>query len=128
MAEMTVDLVSVERRLWSGEANFVLARTTVGQVGIMPGHQPLLGQMEEAAVVRIDGTDGTSFTVAVHGGFLSVSAERVSILAEFAEMSDEIDTGRARRALDRADGSDAEGAAARARAEVRLKAAEASSR
>ncbi|MBW0103683.1 F0F1 ATP synthase subunit epsilon [Pseudonocardia sp. KRD291] len=128
MAEMTVDLMSVERRLWSGEASFVLARTTVGQVGIMPGHQPLLGQMEEAGVVRIDGTDGNSITVAVHGGFLSVSAERVSILAEYAEMSDEIDTDRARKALDRADGSDEEGAAARARAEVRLKAAEASSR
>ncbi|MET0191603.1 MAG: F0F1 ATP synthase subunit epsilon [Pseudonocardia sediminis] len=128
MAEMTVDLVSVERRLWSGEASFVLARTTVGQVGIMPGHQPLLGQLEEAAVIRIDGTDGSSQTVAVHGGFLSVSAERVSILAEYAEMSDEIDTDRARKALDRADASDDEGAAAKARAEVRLKAAEASSR
>ncbi|GAA1392856.1 F0F1 ATP synthase subunit epsilon [Pseudonocardia kongjuensis] len=123
-AEMTVELVSVERRLWSGDARFVLARTTVGEVGILPGHQPMLAQLEEAGVVRIDATDGTKRTIAVHGGFLSVSAERVSILAEFAEQSDEIDVDRARRALERADDSD-EGAAAKARAEARLRAAEA---
>ena len=84
--------------------------------------------MEEAGVIRIDSTDGTSMTIAVHGGFLSITPERVPILAEYAEMSDEIDTERARQALDRADESEAEGAAAKARAEARLKAAEASSR
>lgn len=125
-SEMTVDLVSVERRLWSGEARFVLARTTVGEVGILPGHQPLLAQLEEAGVVRVDSTDGSRRTIAVHGGFLSVSAERVSILAEFAEQSDEIDVERARRARDRADESSDDGKAARARAEARLRAAEAS--
>ncbi|MEQ3550861.1 F0F1 ATP synthase subunit epsilon [Pseudonocardia nematodicida] len=124
MAEMTVDLVSVERRLWSGEATFVVARTTVGDVGILPGHQPMLAQLEEAGVVRIDGTDGSKRTIAVHGGFLSVSAERVSILAEFAEQADEIDVARAQRARDAADDSP-EGHAARARAEARLRAAEA---
>jgi len=128
MAEMTVDLVSVERRLWSGEASFVLARTTVGEIGVLPGHEPTLAQMEEAGVIRIDSTDGTSMTIAVHGGFLSITPERVSILAEFAEMSDEIDADRARQALDRADESEPDGAAAKARAEARLKAAEANSR
>lgn len=125
-AEMTVDLVSVERRLWSGVARFVQARTTVGEVGILPGHQPMLAQLEEAGVVRVDGTDGSRRTIAVHGGFLSVSAERVSILAEYAEQSDEIDVERARRARDGADASSGEGRAARARAEARLRAAEAS--
>ena len=124
-AEMTVELVSVERRLWSGDAHFVLARTTVGEVGVLPGHQPMLAQLEEAGVVRVDATDGAKHTIAVHGGFLSVSAERVSILAEFAEQSTEIDVDRARRALDAADVSSDEGKAARARAEARLRAAEA---
>ncbi|OLM20418.1 MULTISPECIES: F0F1 ATP synthase subunit epsilon [unclassified Pseudonocardia] len=124
-AEMTVELVSVERRLWSGDARFVLARTTVGEVGILPGHQPMLAQLEEAGTVRIDSTDGSKRTIAVHGGFLSVSAERVSILAEFAEQSDEIDVDRARRARDGADTSTDEGKAAVARAEARLRAAEA---
>ena len=128
MAEMTVDLVSVERRLWSGQATFVLARTTAGEIGVLPGHEQTLAQMEEAGVIRIDGTDESSMTVAVHGGFLSITPERVSILAEFAEFSDEIDTDRARQALGRADESEPAGAAAKARAEARLKAAEASSR
>lgn len=128
MAEMTVDLVSVERRLWSGEASFVLARTTVGEIGVLPGHESTLAQMEDAGVIRIDSTDGDSMTIAVHGGFLSITPERVSILAEYAEFSNEIDTDRARQALDRADESEPEGAEAKARAEARLKAAEASSR
>ena len=123
MAEMAVDLVSVERRLWSGGASFVLARTTLGEIGILPGHEQTLAQLEETGVVRIDAADGTSHTVAVHGGFLSVTPERVSILAEFAEISDEIEVERARAARDRADSSDQEGARDRARAETRLQAA-----
>jgi F-type H+-transporting ATPase subunit epsilon len=123
MAEMTVELVAVERRIWSGPANFVLARTTVGEIGVLPGHESTLAQLEEAGVVRIDGTDGTSLTAAVHGGFLSITPETVTVLAEYAELSEEIDVGRARNALQRADSSDPEGAAAAARANARLKAA-----
>ena len=70
MAEMTVELVAVERRIWSGKASFVFARTTVGEIGVLPGHEPTLAQLEEAGIVRIDGTDGSSTTAAVHGGFL----------------------------------------------------------
>jgi F-type H+-transporting ATPase subunit epsilon len=123
LAGMTVELVAVERRIWSGEANFVLARTTVGEIGVLPGHEPTLAQLEEAGVVRIDGTDGTSTTLAVHGGFLSITPESVTVLAEFAETAEEIDVSRARSALDRADTSEPEGAAAAARANARLKAA-----
>ena len=123
MAEMTVELVAVERRLWSGTANFVLARTTVGEIGVLPGHEPTLAQMEEAGIVRIDRTEGGSLTVAVHGGFLSITPETVTVLAEFAELSEEIDVARARTALNRADTSEPEGAAAAKRAEVRLRAA-----
>ena len=123
MAEMPVELVAVERKVWEGQATFVFARTTVGEIGILPGHELLLAQLEEAGIVRIDGTDGPPTTVAVHGGFLHVTPEGVTILAESAELSDEVDTGRARQALDRADESDPEGAAAAKRAQVRLKAA-----
>jgi F-type H+-transporting ATPase subunit epsilon len=123
MAEMQVELVAVERRLWSGEATFVRARTTVGEIGVLPGHEPTLAQMEDAGVVRIDGTDGRRLTAAVHGGFLSITPESVTVLAEFAEFAEEIDVSRARSALDRADESDAEGAAAARRAQVRLRAA-----
>ncbi|MCW2721811.1 MAG: F-type H+-transporting ATPase subunit epsilon [Pseudonocardiales bacterium] len=123
MAEMTVELVAVERRIWSGEATFVLARTTLGEIGILPGHEYTLAQLEEAGVVRVDGTDGNSVTAAVHGGFLHVTPESVTILAESAEVSTEIDVARAKSALDRADDSEPEGAAAAARAQARLRAA-----
>jgi F-type H+-transporting ATPase subunit epsilon len=123
MAEMTVELVAVERRVWSGKATFVFARTTVGEIGILPGHEQTLAQLEEAGIVRIDGVDGNATTVAVHGGFLHVTPENVTILAESAEVGNEVDVSRARAALDRADSSDDEGAAAAVRAQVRLKAA-----
>ena len=120
---MTVQLVAVERRLWSGEANFVLAKTTEGELGVLPGHEATLAQLEEGGVVRIDPTDGTSLTVAVHGGFLSITPEGVTVLAEFAELSEEIDVSRARKALERADSEDPEGVAAAKRAHARLRAA-----
>ncbi len=123
MAEMKVELVAVERRVWSGEASFVFARTTVGEIGVLPGHEPTLAQLEDAGIVRIDSTDGASTTVAVHGGFLHITPEGVTILAESAEIGEEIDVSRARAALDRADASEDEGAAAAARAQARLKAA-----
>ena len=123
MAEMTVELVAVERKIWSGQATFLRARTTVGEIGVLPGHEPTLAQLEDAGIVRIDGTDGNSTTVAVHGGFLHITPDGVTILAESAEIGEEIDVSRARAALDRADESEGEGAAAAARAHARLKAA-----
>jgi F-type H+-transporting ATPase subunit epsilon len=126
VAEMSVELVAVERRIWSGKATVVFARTTVGEIGVLPGHEPTLAQLEETALVRVDSTDGTTTTLAVHGGFLSITPENVTVLAEYAELADEIDVSRARNALQRADASDPSGAAAAARANVRLKAAGAS--
>ncbi|MBL8925566.1 MAG: F0F1 ATP synthase subunit epsilon [Pseudonocardia sp.] len=123
MAEMIVELVAVERRLWSGKASFVFARTTMGEIGILPGHEQLLAQLEEDGVVRIDGVDGPPTTLAVHGGFLHVTPETVTILAESAEISEEIDVARARRALDRADHADPVDTAAAKRAQVRLRVA-----
>ena len=113
--------------MWSGEAESVFARTTEGELGVLPGHAPLLGELVAGGVVRIDTTDGERITVAVHGGFLSVTGEKVSVLAETAELADEIDVERAREALRRAESdsdSDAEEVdAARARATARIEAA-----
>src|SRR3954464_7746302 len=124
MATMQVDLVSVERAIWSGEATAVFARTPEGELGILPGHAPLLGALEPGWVVRIDREGEDSLRVAVHGGFLSVRKDGVSVLAEMAEPADEIDVSRARAALDKADpDSGPEGEAARNRALSRLRAA-----
>lgn len=99
MADMSVDLVAVERRLWSGRATFVSAQTTEGQIGIMPGHEPLLGQLVEGGIVSIVDTDGTRVVAAVHGGFFSVTADTVRVLAESAEFSSEVDVEAAKQVL-----------------------------
>jgi F-type H+-transporting ATPase subunit epsilon len=122
---LTVELVSAERKVWSGEARFVVARTLDGEIGILPGHVPTLGVLAEGFTVRVSGGDaGEGIEAAVHGGFLSVSDDYVAILAEVAELSNEIDVGRARSALERANASNDEetpgngSAAARARARL----------
>ncbi len=124
MAEMEVAIVGVEKRLWAGQASFVSARTVEGDIGLLPGHEPVIAALDEAGVVRIDPTDGESFHAAVFGGFLSVTAESVTILAEIAELASEIDVAAARDELQRAEGGgddfdDTAAAAARARARLR---------
>jgi F-type H+-transporting ATPase subunit epsilon len=121
---MPVELVSVERRLWSGEATAIFARTTEGELGVLPGHTPLLGELAEGWIVRIERADEPELRVAVQGGFLSVRPDGVSVLAETAENAEDIDVERARAALQRAEGDEGPGAvAARNRAMARLRAA-----
>ncbi|MET7638478.1 F0F1 ATP synthase subunit epsilon [Streptomyces sp. NPDC005438] len=122
MAELHVELVAADRSVWSGKASLVVARTSSGDIGVMPGHQPLLGVLESGPVtIRTTGESGEGTVVAaVHGGFISLSEDKLSLLAEVAELSDEIDVKRAERALEQAK-SDADAAAER-RADVRLRA------
>ena len=121
---MHVELVSVERKLWSGEANGVYARTPDGEIGVLPGHTPLLGALEPGWVVRIDREGDGPLRVAVHGGFLSVREDGVSVLAEMAESEDDIDVERAREALRHTENdASPDGLAARNRALARLRAA-----
>jgi len=84
-----VELVSVEREVWSGEATQVSARTTEGEIGILPGHAPLLGQLAEGFEVRITPDSGSEIEVTVSGGFLSVTEQGVTILAESATLPGE---------------------------------------
>ena len=121
MAELHVEVVSAAREVWSGEATQVLARTSEGDIGILPGHAPLLGALADGGVVRVLLAGGGEVVAAVHGGFLSVTEQGVTVLAEVAELSEDIDASRARAALDRASGED--DVQARRRAEGRLRAA-----
>jgi F-type H+-transporting ATPase subunit epsilon len=125
VATLQVELVAVERKIWSGEATMVIARTTEGELGVLPGHAPLLGELAEGGVVTIRTESGDDVVVAAHGGFLSVTERGVSILAENAEISTEIDVERAREALRRAEGAgdDPEALEAARRAQSRLRAA-----
>jgi F-type H+-transporting ATPase subunit epsilon len=100
MTQLQVELVSADRLVWSGEASMVIARTVDGDLGVLPNHSPVLALLGGGEItVR---TEGEDVRAAVHGGFLSVADNRVSILAEAAELADEIDVARARRALDEA--------------------------
>jgi F-type H+-transporting ATPase subunit epsilon len=123
MATMPVELVSVERRLWSGEATALFARTTEGELGILPGHMPLIGELVPGWTVRIEREEQPELRVAVHGGFLSVRKDGISVLAEIAETADDIDVERARAALQRTESDESPaGVAAHQRALARLRA------
>jgi F-type H+-transporting ATPase subunit epsilon len=128
MAELDVALVAADREVWSGKASVVVAKTADGDVGVLPGHQPLLSVLKPSvATIRtlVNGAPGDVLQVALHGGFISVAGNRVSLLSEAAELSTEIDAGRAEQALAAARagefGADSEAAAQRA--ELRLRAA-----
>ncbi len=115
MAEMHVDIVAVERKIWSGEATFVFTRTTAGDIGILPRHIPLVAQLVDDAVVRVEREGDDDLRVAVNGGFMSVTEGGVIILAEFAEFESEIDAAKAQSNADSEDPA----VAARGRAELR---------
>ncbi|GAB2801061.1 F0F1 ATP synthase subunit epsilon [Streptomyces daliensis] len=122
MAELHVELVAADRKVWSGEASLVVARTSSGDIGVMPGHQPLLGVLESGPVtIRTTGESGEGTVVAaVHGGFISFADDKLSLVAEVAELADEIDVERAERAREQAK-SETDASAER-RADVRLRA------
>ena len=125
---MQVELVAADRLVWSGEATMVVARTTEGDVGILPDHAPMLSLMVHG-IVDVTTSEGETWIAAVEAGFLSVAGNRISILSEQAEMQHDIDLERARQDLDRARSageliSEPAEAAARAWAEARIRAAE----
>jgi F-type H+-transporting ATPase subunit epsilon len=112
---LQVELVSPERILYSGEADMVIARTAGGDIAFLTGHAPFVGTLGIGKVVIRETAGGTT-TAAVHGGFVEIKDNRVSILSDVAELSSQIDVGRAREALSAA----GEDEAAKRRAEVRI--------
>lgn len=81
-----VDVVSPEETVWSGEATFVVARTPEGEIGILAGHEPVLASLVTSAVL-VEGADGTRTTIGVHGGFLQVLDDQVTLLTDRAQIS-----------------------------------------
>lgn len=124
MALLSVQLVSPERVLFEGEAEMVTCRTTSGEIAFLPGHEPLVGALGIGKVRMVNGD--TVVAAAVHGGFVEISHDRVTVLSDVAELADQIDPYRARAAKDSAEGrlrvepEDADAAEALARAELRL--------
>jgi F-type H+-transporting ATPase subunit epsilon len=112
---LNVEIVAVDRKIWSGEGKFLFTRTTVGEIGILPRHIPLVAQLEDDAMVRVEREGQDDLRIAVDGGFLSVTEERVTVLAESAEFASEIDESAARQDSE----SDDPRVAARGRARLR---------
>lgn len=127
MATMQVEVVSPERVIFSGEATQVITRTLGGgEIAFLPGHAAFLGALSNCHT-RISLADGTVVDAAIHGGFVQVSGNTVSILSDAAELGEEIDRSRALAAKERAEERlrhehDAEGVAALSRAHARLNA------
>lgn len=112
-----VALVAADRAVWTGEADMVIAKTIEGDIGVLPGHEPLLGVLVSGPV-EIRSAGGRALVAAIDGGFMSVAGDAVSILAEQAELADEIDRAGAEEELRRAEADGDEAAARRARARV----------
>jgi F-type H+-transporting ATPase subunit epsilon len=122
---LQVEVVSPERILWQGEADMVIARTLGGgDIAFLTGHAPFVGALDIGKVV-VRPPQGSDEIVAVHGGFVEVSNDRVTILSDVAELASQVDVERARRAAERAETAlraenDAEAEAALRRAHLRL--------
>ena len=82
--QLHVRVVAVEESVWSGDAEMVVARTTEGEIGVLPGHSPLLGLLKEPSQVRVKLAGGEQLTYDVSGGFLSIDEGGVTVLAESA--------------------------------------------
>jgi F-type H+-transporting ATPase subunit epsilon len=98
---MRVAVVTPERVLWDEDADFVLARSADGDIGILPGHAPFLGALGYARLIVQAGQ--SSKIIAVDGGFIEVLDDRVTVLTGSAELAEEIDVTRARRELEDAE-------------------------
>jgi F-type H+-transporting ATPase subunit epsilon len=89
-------VVSVEHSLVEGEADFMIANGTDGELGILPHHAPLLTTLRPGALTIRNGPDEQLLFVG--GGFLEVLPERVTVLADVAERAEDIDEARAEEA------------------------------
>ncbi len=82
-----VDVVSPEATIWSGLATFLVARTPDGEIGILADHESLMGALTTGPVV-IEAESGERTTIGVHGGFLQVLNNQVTLITDRAEVAD----------------------------------------
>ena len=102
-----VEVLMPDRSLWSGEAGLVIAKTIDGDIGILTGHSPVFGILSPGSLVRIQpeasgDQSGDEVQAAVRDGFLSVTNDRVSILASVGLLADDVEVSAARADLDAA--------------------------
>jgi F-type H+-transporting ATPase subunit epsilon len=95
---LRVEVVSADGITWEGEALSVIVRTTEGDLGILPGHEPFLAALVPCAAEVLT-ADGNREVLALDGGFVSVAENRVSVLSQFAKIAREIDLPAAEHEL-----------------------------
>jgi F-type H+-transporting ATPase subunit epsilon len=96
-----VDIVTAERLVFSEDADIVMVPGVEGEMGILPHHEPIMTMIKPGEVLVRKGTE--EYSMAVSGGFLEVTPDRITILADAAERADEIDIARAEAAKKRAE-------------------------
>jgi F-type H+-transporting ATPase subunit epsilon len=101
VAQLDVSVVAADRQVWTGAAASLVAATTEGEIGILPGHEPVLAVLR-TGVVRIKSVDGEDIRVAVDGGFFSVDQNVVRVLSGAAKLASEIDEASTRAELEQA--------------------------
>lgn len=94
--QIQLDVVTPERRVLSEAVDMVTVPGLGGELGILPGHTPLISQLQTGVLSYVQ--NGQNFQLHVSGGFIEVRDDRVSVLAEIAERPEEIDAARARLA------------------------------
>ena len=100
MPPMQLEIITAEQQVYSDAVDMVVAPGLEGQLGILPHHAPLMTALQPGEIlIRKD--EGDSF-LAVSGGFMEVMGNRVTILADTCERSEEIDEQRAQEAIERA--------------------------
>jgi F-type H+-transporting ATPase subunit epsilon len=120
-----VELLMPDRSLWSGSAEMVIAKTIDGDIGVLGGRAPVFGILSPGSLVRIqpaagDGEgSGAEVRAAVRDGFLSVTEDRVSILASAGTLASDVDLPSAQADLDAATAGAGSAAAAEESVEVR---------
>jgi len=102
MATIKVDVVSAEEQIFSGQAKFVALPGEAGELGILPGHTPLITRIRPGAV-RIEAESGEEEFVFVAGGILEVQPGAVTVLADTAIRGKDLDEAKAEQARKRAE-------------------------
>jgi len=103
MAErLELDVVTPERRVLHAEVQELTAPGVLGEFGVLPGHVPFVTALQPGVVAYRDAQGDQIRALAVGGGFVEIVGDRVTILVDTAEPAEEIDTGRAEAARERA--------------------------
>ena len=102
MATIQLEIVSPDKVVYSADISMLIVRSTGGELGILPHHAPLVtGLVPHAMRVRL-GADRDEQLIAVAGGFMEVTPEKITVLATAAEQPIDIDINRAQQAMTRA--------------------------